>query len=141
MPQFTIADPTPADLDFLEERLYEFNVAATGIEDGRFLGVFLRDESGAILAAAAGHTWGGTCELKQVWVAESLRGTGIGRRLMAEAEEEAKRRGCRQILLSTFSFQAPGFYGKLGYEMVAELREYPRGASHFVMRKDVSSEQ
>lgn len=128
-------EPSGADIEFLEERLYEFNRAATGIADGKGLGVFLRDESGSIVAAAAGHTWGGTCELRQVWVAESLRRQGIGSRLIAEAESEALRRGCRQLLLTTHSFQAPLFYEKLGFSVVCEVPDYPSGHSQRVLRK------
>jgi ribosomal protein S18 acetylase RimI-like enzyme len=135
MPRFEIEEPSSADVEFLEERLYEFNAGTTGISDGRTLGVFLRGDSGDIVAEAAGHTWGGTCELRQVWVAASERGHGLGRRLMAEAEAEAVRRGCRQLVLSTHSFQAPEFYRKLGFDIVAELPDYPRGHSHLVLRK------
>ena len=133
--RFEIEEPSSADVEFLEERLYEFNAAATGISDGRTLGVFLRDESGNIVAGAAGHTWGGTCELRQLWVAASDRGRGRGRRLMAEVEAEAVSRGCRQLVLSTYSFQAPDFYRKLGFDIIAELPEYPRGHSHLLLRK------
>jgi ribosomal protein S18 acetylase RimI-like enzyme len=132
-------EPRPEDAQYLEDRLYEFNAGMTGIRDGRTLGIFLRDESGGIVAGAAGHTWGGTCELKQVWVAASARGRGLGRRLMAAAEAEAVRRGCRQLVLSTHSFQAPGFYRRLGFEVMAELPDYPRGHSHLVLRKRLSS--
>jgi ribosomal protein S18 acetylase RimI-like enzyme len=135
-----IAEPSSADVEFLEDRLYEFNAGATGIGDGRALGVFLRDESNAIVAGAAGHTWGETCELRQVWVAAELRGHGVGRRLLAEAEAEAVRRGCRQLVLATHSFQAPEFYRKLGFEVMSELPDYPRGYSHVVLRKSLSPE-
>jgi len=135
MPRFVIEEPSPADVAFLEDRLYEFNAGTTGIGDGRLLGVFLRDDSGNIVAGAAGHTWGDTCELRQVWVAAHARGGGLGRRLMAEAEAEAVRRGCRQLVLSTHSFQAPGFYRKLGFDVVSELPDYPRGYSQLVLRK------
>ncbi|HKV75871.1 MAG TPA: GNAT family N-acetyltransferase [Gemmatimonadales bacterium] len=141
MHHLSIAQPSSADIEFLENRLYEFNVAATGFQDGLLLGIFLRDESGQIVAAAAGHTWGETCELKQVWVAEPLRGAGVGRRLMAEAEGEAVRRGSRQIVLSTFTFQAPGFYRKLGFEVVGEVAGYPTGHAHLVLRKSVNGER
>jgi ribosomal protein S18 acetylase RimI-like enzyme len=135
MPHFVVEEPSSADIEFLEDRLYEFNAAATGIEDGRLLGVFLRDDSKTIVAGAAGHTWGETCELRQVWVAESARGSNVGRRMLAEAEAEAQRRGCRQLLLSTHSFQAPEFYRKLGFEVLAEVSDYPRGHSHLLLRK------
>ena len=135
MPRFEITEPSAADLQFLEDRLYEFNSRTTGLDDGRTLGVFLRDESGALVAAAAGHTWGGTCELRQVWVAEASRGRGLGRQLMVEAEAEAVRRGCLQLVLTTHSFQAPELYRKLGFEVLSELPEYPRGHSQLVLRK------
>ncbi len=140
MPRFVVEEPCSADIEFLEDRLYEFNAATTGIEDGRLLGVFLRDDSQNIVAGAAGHTWGETCELRQVWVAESARGCGIGRRMMAEAEAEALRRGCRQLVLSTHSFQASEFYRKLGFEVLAELSDYPRGHSHLLLRKRLPTE-
>lgn len=130
-----LAEPSPADVAFLEDRLYEFNVAQTGFGDGVLLGVFLRDEAENLIAGATGHTWGETCELKQVWVAESARGQGLGRRLMAEVEAEAVRRGCRQLILNTHSFQAPAFYAKLGFEVAAEMADYPRGFSQLWLRK------
>jgi GNAT superfamily N-acetyltransferase len=135
-----LEDPTPADIAYLEDRLYEFNAATTGIRDGRGLGLFLRDDDGRILAAAAGHTWGGTCELRQVWVAEPLRRQGIGRRLLAAAEAEAIRRGCRQLVLGTHSFQAPEFYRKLGFTVVAEVGDYPSGHAQLVLVKPLGRE-
>ncbi len=135
---FRLEEPSLADIEFLEDRLYEFNRATTGIADGQGLGVFLRDPGQNIVAAAAGHTWGGTCELRQVWVAEELRGRGIGRRLLEAAEAEAARRGCQQIVLSTHSFQAPEFYRKLGFHVVAAVPEYPRGHRHILLRKPLS---
>jgi ribosomal protein S18 acetylase RimI-like enzyme len=133
--RFRYEEPSLADIEYLEERLYEFNEAATGIADGRSLGVFLRDSTQSIVAGAAGHTWGETCELRQVWVAESLRRQGIGRHLLTEVETEAVRRGCHQLVLTTHSFQAPRFYEKLGFSVVSEVPEYPRGHSQVVLRK------
>ncbi len=135
MSDFNVEEPSSADIEFLEDRLYEFNAARTGINDGRLLGVFLRDDAGNIVAGATGHTWGKTCELRQVWVAESIRERGLGRGMLAEAEAEAVRRGCRQLVLSTYCFQAPGFYQKLGFELIGEIPDYPHGYSHLLLHK------
>ena len=134
-----IQDPSPSDLQFLEDRLYEFNKVATGITDGRDLGIFIRNEEADIVAGAAGHTWGGTCELRQVWVSEALRGQGVGRRLIAMAEAEAIQRDCRQLVLTTHSFQAPKFYEKLGFQVVSAIPDYPLGHSELVFRKLLQS--
>ena len=128
-------DPTPAEIDFLEQRLYEFNSRATGIADALGLTVFGRDAQGEVIAGLCGHTWGGCCEIRQVWVHEKHRGQGIGRRLLGAAEAEARRRGCFQIVLATHSFQAPEFYRKLGFEIVDSLPDYPRGHQHLHLRK------
>ena len=50
MHRFDIEEPSAADIELLEDRLYDFNARTTGIDDGRSLGVFLRDESGSIVA-------------------------------------------------------------------------------------------
>ena len=47
----------PDDIQFLDGRLYEFNVAATGIQDEQLLGIFVRDASDTIEAGLSGWTW------------------------------------------------------------------------------------
>jgi GNAT superfamily N-acetyltransferase len=133
-------DPTPAEIDFLEDRLYEFNSKETGIFDALGLAIFGRDEHGEVIAGLCGHTWGGCCEIRQVWVHESRRGLGLGRQLLEMAETEARRRGCFQILLATHSFQAPEFYLRLGYEVVDSVPDYPRGHQHVLLRKRLNQE-
>jgi GNAT superfamily N-acetyltransferase len=128
-------DPPTSLPETLEERLYEFNMEATGVGDGRGLSFVCRDEEGELMGGLCGHSWGGCCEIKQVWVAERYRGNGLGRQLLAAAEGEARERGCRQILLTTHSFQAPGLYARLGFEVVATVDDYPVGHQHFLLRK------
>jgi len=123
------------ELHFVEEQLYEFNVEATGIRDGRLLRVLVRDAEGGLVGAAMGHTWGGTCEVLHLWVAAGRRRRGLGRELMARAEAEARARGCHQIVLTTHSFQAPDFYRGLGFVPIGETPDYPAGHSELLLRK------
>jgi len=135
-PEFVIeTDPTPVQVEDLEDRLYEFNSGVTGITDGEGLAIFVRDDGEQIVAAICGHTWGGYCEIRQFWVEESQRGRGLGTKLLGAAEHEARRRGCRQICLMTFSFQAPAFYTKRGFETLATLDDCPRGHQNLLLRK------
>jgi GNAT superfamily N-acetyltransferase len=103
--------------------------------DGEWLAIFVRDEGGRIVAGLCGNTWGGGCEIRQFWVEESRRRRGLGTRLLEAAEREARRRGCRQILLTTFSFQAPAFYAKRGFETLAAVPDFPRGHQRLLLRK------
>jgi GNAT superfamily N-acetyltransferase len=120
---------------FLVERIYEFNAKATGYDDGRLLGGEVRDAQGEVIAGFNGHTWGGCCELSHVWVHERYRGQGLGQALLAAAEAEAILRGCVQIVLATHSFQAPGFYERMGYERMYALAGRPQGHSQLIYSK------
>jgi GNAT superfamily N-acetyltransferase len=128
-------EPAFADVQFLEDRLYEYNTQQTGVDDGQWLALFLRDDHGTIQAGLKGWTWCGSCYIQTVWVHPDLRGQDIGTQLLQAAEQEARTRECHQIVLASFSFQAPGFYQKLGFEVFAVLEEHPRGHQHYYLRK------
>jgi len=125
----------PEQVQYLEDRLYEFNSGVTGIRDGEWLGIFVRDERDRVVAGICGSTWGGGCEIRQFWVEESRRRRGLGSRLLEAAEQEARRRGCRQMILTTFSFQAPAFYERRGFEELISVDDYPRGHRSLLLRK------
>jgi GNAT superfamily N-acetyltransferase len=114
--------PELKDVADLHRRLYEANVAATGVGDGADLAIFMRDDTGQVRAGLEGWTWGGCLFVRNLWVREDLRGAGHGTRLVRAAESEAIRRGCRKVMLETDSFQAPAFYRGLGYELIAEVQ-------------------
>ena len=128
-------EPAPNEVQYLEDRIYEFNSAATGITDGEWLAIFVKDADDRIVAGICGNTWGGCLEIRQFWVEETRRRQGLGTRLLLAAEQEARRRGCRQVLLMTFSFQAPAFYARHGFEVVAEVDDHPRGHKNLLLRK------
>jgi GNAT superfamily N-acetyltransferase len=132
------SEPTPVEVQYLEDRLYEFNSAATGITDGEWLAIFVRDDH-RIVAGICGNTWGGCAEIRQFWVEEARRRQGLGTRLLGAAEREARRRGCWQMLLMTFSFQAPVFYAKHGFEVIAVVDHHPHGHKNMLLRKRLAS--
>ena len=129
-------EPAPKDIRFLEDRLYDYNVEQTGSGDGQWLSIFVRDDAGEIAAGLHGWTWCGACRVQSLWVRQDLRRQGYGQRLLEAAEREARARGCDQVLLDTFSFQAPLFYKKLGYEVIAVVEGFPRRPhSEYHLRK------
>ena len=120
---------------FLADRIYEFNVNATGYADGRLIAGTIQDDNGEIIAGINGYTWGGCCEITNLWVHERHRGEGLGRALVQAAEAEAVRRGCEQIVLMTHSFQAPKFYEHLGYDRKYDIEGRPRGHADIIYVK------
>lgn len=133
----TECNPSSEDLQFLEDRLYEFNAAQTGQDDGELFSFLIRNERQEIVAGLAGWTWAHACEIKTLWVHPSWRGRGYGRSLLKAAEDKARDRKCQVILISSYSFQAPSFYQKFGYDLVWRLNDFPPGHQHCSLIKRV----
>jgi GNAT superfamily N-acetyltransferase len=129
-------EPATKDIRVVEDGLYDYNVEQTGVDDGMGLTIFVRDDTGEIVAGLHGWTWCGACKVGRLWIRKDLRRQGYGQRLLAAAEAEARARGCQQIFIDTFSFQAPLFYRKLGYEVVAVVEGFPSAPhSEYHLRK------
>jgi ribosomal protein S18 acetylase RimI-like enzyme len=64
-----------------------------------------------------------------------MRGRGVGRQLLTGAEAEAVRRGCLGAWLDTYSFQARGFYERVGYSVFGSIDNYPPGHSRIFLKK------
>ena len=86
-------EPAQKDIRFLEDGLYDYNVEQTGSGDGKELTIFVRDDTGEIVAGLLGWTWCGACKVERLWVRKDLRQQGHGQRLLAAAEQEARARG------------------------------------------------
>ena len=134
-------DISVAEIDRLEDRLYEHNRRAVGADDGRKFGFAALDDSGAEVGAIAGYSWAAMAEIKQLWVAAARRGEGLGRALVEAAAAEARARDCRVMWVMSYDFQAPGLYERCGFERVAELADWPPGHSHIVLRRRLSPDE
>ena len=120
---------------FLAERIYEFNAKATEYVDGESFSATHRDESDVIRAGICGYTWSGCCYVSYLWVHASVRGRGLGTALLDAAEKHATLKGCQLMFLTTHTFQAPGFYERMGYEQRARVEDHPPGHASLVFAK------
>lgn len=109
------------------------------VSSARPLAILLREPDTGIIGGLWGRTDWGWLSLELLFVPEQLRGTGLGARLVRQAEDEAIRRGCRGALVNTFSFQAPGFYERLGYRVFAVLEDCPPGHRRISLQKPLTS--
>ncbi len=129
--------PSHHDIAFLEQRIIDYNYGQAGASDGRGLACFVRNEHGQIVAGISGYTWAGMAEIEFLWVDDSLRGQGIGGQLLAAVEAEARQRGCTLLITSTYSFQAPEFYRRHGYEVVGKIGDCPPRHENYWLKKDL----
>ncbi|MBP0459192.1 GNAT family N-acetyltransferase [Streptomyces montanisoli] len=140
---------TKADRDrhvLLRERLRETNtqrsptlraLRGTPQEDEVPLHIWLSEEATGVFAGGlAGRTWARWLHVDLLWVEGRHRGARLGARLLAEAERVAREeRGCARSRVETWDFQAPGFYVKQGYEVVARIEDYPPGITEYTLVK------
>jgi GNAT superfamily N-acetyltransferase len=121
----------------LRDEIGKFNLDATGIAEFHEMLSVETGDDGELLAGVYGWAWGGTFWIEALWVREDMRRRGLGSRLLAAAESEARRHGCQQLALDTHTFQAPRFYERHGFDVVGALDDYPTGHSKLLLRKDL----
>jgi ribosomal protein S18 acetylase RimI-like enzyme len=132
-----IVEPHAADdvRRAVSSRIDLFNVARTGLDEWHSVSIFLRDADDEVVGGVLGEIWGGWLHVTTLWVAEALRGAGHGRALLRAAERFAVERGCTHARLESFSFQAPDFYRRHGYEPFGVLEDCPPGHRQYFLRR------
>jgi GNAT superfamily N-acetyltransferase len=129
------ASPDPADYQVIRDGLDAHSAAQGAPVDWVPLMLVLRNEQGTVVGGLTGGTYWGWLYVGRLWISEHLRGQGYGRRVLAEAELEAVRRGCHHVYLDTQDFQALPFYLELGYTVYGELEDMPIGHTRYSLQK------
>ena len=95
----------------------------------------LRDSDARLMGGVLASTVWNWLSIDALWIDDTLRGQGHGRRLVSQAERVARGRGCSHARLDTFDFQAQAFYEHLGYSVYARLDGFPTGHVQLHMQK------
>jgi GNAT superfamily N-acetyltransferase len=128
--------PAPEAREAILDGLVRFNVERFGPSHGQPLAVLICDrDTGKTIGGLWGRTSWSWLFIELLFVPESYRGTGIGASLIRQAEAEAISRGCTGVWLDTYSFQARGFYERLGYTLFGTIEDYPPGHNRFFFKK------
>lgn len=133
------------EIKYLEEPAWEiigggiteYNTQMAGDDQGKNLCFVLEDPDGEVLGGVIGMTYWNWLYISLMWLPDDLRGKGYGHKLLEMAEEEGRNRGAQYAYLDTFSFQAPGFYQKFGYQEFGKLDDFPPGHTRHFMKKNL----
>lgn len=121
----------------LRQELTKHNVQYSAIAQSGNMAVFIRDSGGKLVGGVTGNLWGAILEIDLLWLHVDLRGRGLGAQILSRLEDEARARGGSLAFLNTFSFQAPAFYQKLGYQIVDCIDGYPDGVKKYFLKKSL----
>ena len=128
--------PHAAERDAILQRLIDFNDRRGGPTNLKQFTLILRDPKTAeIVGGLTSFSFYDWLYIDVLVIPEASRGQGLGTEMMTRVEKEARLQGCTGIWLNTFSFQARGFYEKLGFECFGHIDDHPRGMQRFFMRK------
>jgi DNA-binding MarR family transcriptional regulator/GNAT superfamily N-acetyltransferase len=128
---------TRFDTGFDPSRSNSANAVELTEPAGLLLVARLRDEPigcGALKLHGAGPA-----EIKRMWVAPTARGLGVGRRILDELEQHARRRGVRLVRLETNKTlrEATNLYRSAGYVDVDPFNDEPY--AHYWFEKHLST--
>lgn len=113
-----------------------YNSSQAGLEPEVPLAVLLYENNEeCVIGGLWGLTYYKWLFIELLIIPERFRYRGIGTAVMDIAHDEALRRGCNGAWIDTFSFQARGFYEKLGYSIFGVIHNYPPGHCRYFMQK------
>jgi GNAT superfamily N-acetyltransferase len=127
----------PEQATYIRQRLMEYNLRQVGHMEVENFSLFVKDTDETVLGGITGAILWDIMRVDILWLDDLLRGKGYGSKLIRMAEQYAADKQCKLIKLDTFSFQAPEFYKKLGYEVYGVVEDEPKGFQHFYLYKRV----
>ena len=132
------AEPNDSHRDVVWKALVAYNDKSVGPSGFQPLAILINDP---VSGEAVGGLWGKTaynwCFVELFVIPKQFRGQDLGAKVLAQAEDIARSRGCTGLWLDTYWFQARPFYEKQGYEVFGALDEYPRGGQRFFLKKSL----
>lgn len=123
----TEGEPDPIDFQTLSEGMLAHHAKSGHPRKSQKYSIFLKEDEKVLGGVIATFLWNGM-EINSLWVDESIRNRGWGRKLMEAVEEEGRKRGCTVSYTNTFHYQAPKFYEKLGYKFYGKIENLPEGS-------------
>lgn len=97
---------------------------------------FSIQEEGELVAGCNGYYLFGVLYTDQLWVAESHRKQGLGRKLMEAVHAMGRKKGYKLATVHTMDFQgAIPFYQKIGYTIDFTRPGYTQGAHFLALSK------
>ncbi|MRN56090.1 GNAT family N-acetyltransferase [Paenibacillus monticola] len=125
------------ETNYIRNKLIEFN--SKHVPNGRYeeVNLCIKNDQKEIIAGLNSAVCWNWMEIDILWVHEDYRIQGHGKKLLEEAEKIAREKNCTFIKLNTFSFQAPEFYRKYGYKIIAIIENAPQGNKHYYLIKDL----
>ncbi len=131
-------NPKSDDIQILNDGIIEYARQQRNHKPFRSFAFFIQDDSDKIKGGCHGVILYGCLHVDSLWVHESLRGHGYGKKLMAEVENTAKANHCPFVTVFTMDWEALDFYKKIGFYVEFERHGYDKNSIFYFLRKDLA---
>ena len=125
----------------LKSQVYEgfsrHAIAMTGYDEKLESVAFVAMDGEALAGVVVVVRFWGALHVKYVYVDDHYRGKGLATRLMERALGFGRDHKCPFAFVETMSFQALGFYQKMGFKLEFTRSGYAHGTSFHYLRKDL----
>jgi len=130
-----VLDAQQDDINELLLNLRNYNHSQLWANVKKPIACFCRNLNGEMIGGVFGYDSWGWLNIELVWVDKAYRGNDIASKLMAKMDDYAQLNQLNRIKLETGSFQALDFYKKIGFEVYAQLEDYPVGHTNYYLKK------
>lgn len=130
-------DPNAVDMQVLVAGMLSYHASKGHPRKVDKFSITIKDENGKLAGCVMATCLYNGMEITSLWVDEDARGRGLGQKLMELVEAEGKKRGMSFAYTNTFTWQAPEFYEKLGYQLYGKLENFPTDNQLSYYRKDL----
>lgn len=130
-------DPNTADREIIYKGLKAFNkLSLPDDQPAKYVSFLLKEpETTRTLGGLLTKVSANWMHIDLIFIPEQFRGEDWGSKLMQAAEAHALSLKLTGMWLKTYSFQARGFYEKLGYSVFGELKDFPPGSTNVFLNK------
>ena len=119
------------------DALKGYNLERFGPADWKDLVIPLKDDHGTVIGGLSGHTARGWLYTALLFIPDTLRGQGLGPKLLGMAEGEARRRGCTGAYIDTMNPDALALYQRCGYTIFGQIDDYGDGLTLTYLKKNL----
>lgn len=128
-------EPIQEDEQVLNDGISDESALKKNMEPIKPFRVFIKDTNGIVLGGASGTIFYGSLYVDMLWLKKELRGQGLGKKLMMEAEKIGREWKCTFATLNTMDWEALPFYQKLGYQIEFVREGYSNESKMYMLRK------
>nr|WP_202436401.1 GNAT family N-acetyltransferase [Vibrio eleionomae] len=117
-------EPRSEDIDAIYQGLGGYNQKFVPEITDESFALLVRNDLGEVVGGLTGFIYISCVQIRFLWLDDALRKQGVGSQLMAQVEQLCEQRNISNIAVDTYTFQAPTFYEKHGYQEIGRYPDY-----------------